>query len=373
VRGVDVLVVGGGPAGSSCARELTRAGARVCVLDRARFPRDKVCAGWVTPPVFAELEIDPDEYARGHTLQRFFGFRVGVFPNPGTTVDCGAAISFGVRRCEFDQFLLQRCGAELSLGEALRSLERVDGRWIANQAIEARIVVGAGGNFCPIAKRVLGAQLDDAVLVRAQEAELRLEAEVLAACAVDPELPELSFCSDLQGYGWAVRKGEYLNIGIGRTGCDPLPAQVESFVRHLERAHALPSCARLHLRGHAYRLYPPPQLRVADEGVLLVGDAAGLAAPISGEGIRPAVESGHLAARAIAGARSADAAAPAERYADELVRRFGPIAAAKRPSWMPPRLRAALARQLVRSPRLARSLVIDRWFLHRDLPPLAAA
>src|SRR5690606_26023348 len=54
----DVLVVGGGPGGSSCARALVRAGLDVVVLDRRRFPRDKVCAGWITPPVLATLEID---------------------------------------------------------------------------------------------------------------------------------------------------------------------------------------------------------------------------------------------------------------------------------------------------------------------------
>ena len=59
----DVLVVGGGPAGSSCARALAAAGMEVLVLDRAVFPRPKVCAGWVTPQVFTTLEIEPRDYA----------------------------------------------------------------------------------------------------------------------------------------------------------------------------------------------------------------------------------------------------------------------------------------------------------------------
>ena len=66
----DVAIVGGGPAGSSCAWALRRAGAHVIVLDAARFPRQKVCAGWVTPRVFRALELDPDEYrATGLVLQ----------------------------------------------------------------------------------------------------------------------------------------------------------------------------------------------------------------------------------------------------------------------------------------------------------------
>ena len=75
----DALVVGGGPAGSTCARALGRAGWNVVVADRARFPRDKVCAGWLTPEVFGLLELDPAEYrATGATLQDISGFRTGV-------------------------------------------------------------------------------------------------------------------------------------------------------------------------------------------------------------------------------------------------------------------------------------------------------
>ena len=54
----DVLVVGGGPAGSTCAWKLRQAGADVTVIDRATFPRDKVCAGWITPPVINALGLD---------------------------------------------------------------------------------------------------------------------------------------------------------------------------------------------------------------------------------------------------------------------------------------------------------------------------
>jgi flavin-dependent dehydrogenase len=61
----DVLIVGGGPAGSSCAWGLAPSGLRVVVLDRKAFPRDKTCAGWVRPAVVQELHIDLDDYSRG--------------------------------------------------------------------------------------------------------------------------------------------------------------------------------------------------------------------------------------------------------------------------------------------------------------------
>src|SRR5205085_1102307 len=62
---LDVLIVGGGPAGSSCAWKVRRSGLTVGVLDKQTFPRNKVCGGWITPAVLEELDIEPAEYAQG--------------------------------------------------------------------------------------------------------------------------------------------------------------------------------------------------------------------------------------------------------------------------------------------------------------------
>jgi flavin-dependent dehydrogenase len=79
----DALVVGGGPGGSTCAWALGKAGWNVVVADRARFPRDKVCAGWLTPEVFSLLNLQPAEYdGDGRTLQAITAFRTGVFDKP---------------------------------------------------------------------------------------------------------------------------------------------------------------------------------------------------------------------------------------------------------------------------------------------------
>src|SRR5205823_7702903 len=112
----DVLIVGGGPGGSACAHKLREAGADVIVMDRAAFPRDKVCAGWITPQVIADLHIGVDEYRHDRTFQPITGFRTGLVGGTGemeTTYD--RPVSFGIRRCEFDHYLLQRSGARLRL------------------------------------------------------------------------------------------------------------------------------------------------------------------------------------------------------------------------------------------------------------------
>ena len=73
----EVLIVGGGPAGSTLARVLKQTGIEVAILDKAVFPRDKICAGWVTPAVMEELEIDLEDYAAHNVLQPIHGFRTG--------------------------------------------------------------------------------------------------------------------------------------------------------------------------------------------------------------------------------------------------------------------------------------------------------
>ena len=74
----DVLIVGGGPAGSSCAWKLLGAGLDVVVLDRKSFPRDKPCAGWITPAVVESLQLDLNEYREGRVLEPIMAFVVGA-------------------------------------------------------------------------------------------------------------------------------------------------------------------------------------------------------------------------------------------------------------------------------------------------------
>ena len=103
----DAIVVGGGPAGSSCAARLVQGGAKVAVLDREEFPRTKLCAGWVTPEAMADLDLDPADYPR-----RFITFEQIVAHIKGLSFKLSSP-QHSVRRYEFDDFLLERSGAEV--------------------------------------------------------------------------------------------------------------------------------------------------------------------------------------------------------------------------------------------------------------------
>jgi geranylgeranyl reductase family protein len=356
----DALVVGGGPGGSSCARVLHQQGWNVIVADRARFPRDKVCAGWLTPAVFPLLDLDPEDYRRtGLTFQPIAAFRTGVIGAPLVDTPYSRVVSYAIRRCEFDDFLLRRSGARVMDGMAVETLRRVGDRWVINDAIEAPVVIGAGGHFCPVARHLRGGS-DRTSPVVAKEAEFPLEGR---RTNVASGVPELFFCRDLDGYGWCVRKGDYLNVGIGRRESHEFNEHVKDFAAFLERSGAVTGASDLRWRGHAYLASGAGTRLVIGDGVLLVGDAAGLAYPESGEGIRPAIESGRLAARTLVAAGGRWSRADLQPYADRMRQLYPPA------SRTPAPLRSAVAaagRLLLGSPAFTRRIVLDRWFLRRQ-------
>ena len=362
----EVLIVGGGPAGSACAWRLRQAGLDVIVADASTFPRDKVCAGWITPQVLAALGVDAQSYGRQLTFQPFRGFRVGLIgARDATYVGYDDPVSFGIRRCEFDHYLLQRADARLMLGTPVVSVHRDGGEWLVNGALRARLLVGAGGSGCPVARLLNGTGRDRPRVV-AREVESRIDASEIAALTTESDVPELFFCRDLQGYGWCVRKGEYLNVGLGRLDPRSLPAATEQFMTFLRAAGKVPPDGAPRWRGHSYVVNAAPRGRTIDEGVVLIGDAAGVADPQSGEGIRQAIESGLLAADTIVEARGQFTRRRLEPYVSRLAERFGPSPASGAIARLiPDQIKAFVAGRLLRVPAFVRRVVIDEWFLHR--------
>ncbi len=366
----DVLVVGGGPAGSACAWRLGRAGLDVIVLDKARFPRDKVCAGWITPAVIETLQLDAVAYRSDRVLQPITGFRVGQIGGEVVEARYEEPVSYGILRREFDDYLLARSGARLELGQSLTALERDGDAWIANGRVRASVVVGAGGHFCPVSRQLGNVVGRGESVVAAQEVEFALEGP--GDCAVAPETPELYFCDDLKGYAWCFRKGRYLNVGLGREDSHGLAEHVEHFIAFLRREGRLSAALPARPKGHAYLLYGHAPRTIVGEGVVLVGDAAGLAYPQSGEGIRPAIESGIMAAEVIAMSSDYSGASLA-LYEERLTERFGRRQAPEPGPLLPESLRKRLARYLLTNRWFARHVVMDRWFLHRGQPVLREA
>jgi flavin-dependent dehydrogenase len=343
---------------------------KVAVLDRAVFPRDKVCAGWITPAVVDLLALDTEQYRQSRVFQPITAFRTGLMGKAEVETRYAYPVSFGIRRCEFDHYLLQRSGARLRCGEPVSNLRRVDGRWIINDDITAPVLIGAGGHFCPVARR-LNPQHPVAPIVATLEMELTLSERDLARGNVEPDTPVLHFCEDLKGYGWCFRKGNVLNVGLGRQDSHELPRHARAYLAFLIAQQCVPDNLPMRLRGHAYLLSDSSPRQCVGDGVLLVGDAAGLADPHSGEGIRPAIESAMLAASAILAAGGRCDRDHLEPYRHQLKARFATTGHANAlAKALQPWLVRRIAHTLMRSRWFTRHVMLDRWFLGRQRPRL---
>lgn len=357
----DVLIVGGGPAGSSCAWGLRSSGLHVVILDKANFPRNKVCGGWITPWVLQALEIEAADYSPGRTMQEIRGFRVSSMGAHEVGIPCNRVISYGIRRCEFDEYLLRRSGAEIGEGSPITRIERSGGHWIINGAIKTKMLVGAGGHFCPVARYMGNTNSDEPVV--AQEIEFEMSPEQAHLCAIQAEIPELYFCPDLQGYAWCFRKGNFLNIGLGRLDQHALSQHVAHFLGFLRTTGKVAFDLPGKFAGHAYLLFGYGKRNVVGDSVMLIGDAAGLAFPQSGEGIRPAVESGLLAASVIKAAEGHYNIENLRAYPSLLKKQFGSNTFAPAMAYVPHWLRNGFAHLLLKTQWFCRRVVVENWFL----------
>lgn len=368
----DVLIIGGGPAGSTLAYSLLNSGLRIAILDKKLFPREKVCAGWVTPEVMRVLNIDLEAYAKGRVLQIIRGFKISQLGQKQLeSFYPGDPVSYGIRRIEFDDYLLQRCGAELILGEPFKNMEKTSDGWIVNDNYETKLVIGAGGHFCPVA-RVIDSKGISELAVTAQEVEFEMTSQQKQNCSIKEEVPELFFTPDLMGYGWIFRKGDYLNIGLGREDKSKLSGHVKDFCKYLSAQGKIPDNITAKYNGHAYLLYPHSAREMVKDNVLLIGDSAGLAYAKSGEGIRPAVESAILAANVIRCCKNDYSQSKLKSYNDLMQQRFGqrlpdPDFLERLPMF----IKNIAASQLMKTHWFTSKIVTDKWFLQSHQTPLS--
>jgi geranylgeranyl reductase family protein len=369
----DVIVIGGGPGGSTAAWRLARAGIRPLLLDAAVFPRVKVCAGWVTPEALAEAEVDPQTYPA--TIQAFAACRF-EFEGTGHETRWRSPASYGIVRREFDHYLLDRAraaGTDVREGARVTSVTR-EGQGIRvvseRGVFTASLVIGAGGHRCPVAWQ-FGEVSGGEEVVIAQESETRLSPDRADVLIGPWPAPELYVEPDLKGYGWYFPKRDVLNIGIGcvaGSGTDLLHRR-DALVEALRGSGRLPRDLHLEpFRGHAYVVRRRAPRRLAGDRFCLVGDAAGLARDLSGEGIGPAIRSGLLAAEAVAA--RLERGASLESYATAVVRRYGPGEAGwlgRQLAHFPDAWARRLVRAMLRTGTTRRHVVLGRVFGMREV------
>ena len=296
MRSCDVLIVGGGPAGSSAAWKLTRGGADVLVLDRERFPRLKLCAGWITPEVVRDLQMDIASYPhRFLTFDRLHVHLKGLH----LRVQC---VQHSIRRFELDAWLLERSGAPV-LQHNVHTIRAEAGGYVIDDAFRCRYLIGAGGTRCPVYRtlfRELNPRTSDLQVV-ALEHELEYDWK-------DADCHLWFFEKGLPGYSWYVPKQNgWLNVGVGamaermKTSGRDVKDHWSIFAGMLGRRLAVRAVFKP--AGYSYYLRGRVDV-VRRDNAFIAGDAAGLATRDMAEGIGPAVRSGIRAAEAILEGRS---------------------------------------------------------------------
>lgn len=288
----EVLIIGGGPAGSACAWRLKQTNVDYLILDQHIFPRFKPCAGWITPKVLKDLAFNAADYPYG--LTTFHSLQVSL---RGLTFKLPTR-QHAIRRYEFDYWLLRRSGAAFQQHK-VKSIERSADGYLVDGQFSARYLVGAGGTYCPVYRSIFktDSPKNRQSLIVAQEEEFPY------ACT--DERCWLWFFEDrLPGYAWYVPKANgYVNVGVGGKASH-LNANGDSLKNHWNRL--VEKLDRLGLvGGHDYRpeahsYYVRQDLpKIRKGNAFLVGDSAGLATIDMGEGISPAIKSGLMAAEAI--------------------------------------------------------------------------
>ena len=289
----DVIIVGGGPAGAACAWRLRQENVDCLVLDRHEFPRAKPCAGWITPEVLQDLALGLSDYPHG--LTRFTSFQVSIrgfkFKAPTR--------QYAIRRYEFDDWLLRRSGAPFRLHN-VQTITQVPDGYVVDGEFFGKYLVGAGGTHCPVCRTLF-----QPASVRGKESLIVAQEEEFPYAYSDGRCWLWFFEDGLPGYAWYVPKANgYVNVGVGGKA-EALKANGDMLKNHWNRLVEKLDRLRL-VVGHTYKpsghgYYLRQGVREPRRGnAFLLGDAAGLATLDMGEGIRPAIKSGLLAAEAIA-------------------------------------------------------------------------
>ena len=303
----DAVVVGAGPAGSATAIRLARAGARVLLADRAHFPRDKPCGGGLTGRAARELPVDVTPVVED--VVRTFEVRLGYRKRFERRSD--EPLVLMTQRRRLDAFLAEQAAAA---GAVFRDGVTVEGLTVGPDGAELRV----GGS--PVHARVLvGADGVNGRIARAAG----LGGGIVYGIALEGNGPlrdtqrgratvELGVVPG--GYGWVFPKEGHANYGVGGWAAEG--PRLREHLRRLCSEHGVDAGALSDLHGR--RLPIRRTTEVARGPVLLVGDAAGLVDPLSGDGIYEALVSARLASEAIL-AGELDAYGPA---LDEALGRF---------------------------------------------------
>lgn len=306
----DVVIVGAGPAGSTAARTLALGGARVRLLDRATFPRNKPCGGAISMRALRRFPYLPRQLAR---ISTHLISRLHLESPAGETVELQSPTpaALMIRRVEFDELLVrlaQEAGAELLEGVEITQVERTRHGIVLTRRdgakLNAPLVIAADGANSVVAKR-LG--MNPGWAASAVALDMMEESPFDSMNCADPDLLWVAYgYGKSHGYAYVFPKRSHVNVGIGyvlehyRSEIGEAPYELHKrFVASLCREGVLGGESKRQLFTPALIPVGGPLKRTVEDRVLLIGDAGGFVNGFSAEGIYYGMVSGDLAAKAL--------------------------------------------------------------------------
>jgi geranylgeranyl reductase family protein len=306
----DIAIIGAGPAGAMAAYTAAQAGLKCVLIEKETLPRYKICGGGVVGRGIARIPFDVSSVVHGQF--RSIEVRSQHDDYCATATHEQPIISM-VMRDEFDAFLVEQAlaqGAQLLAGQALQTIKLGDSLHqltTSQTTVHAKAIIAADGATSPTAK-MAGWAVDTRECIPA------LEYEVHTNSATQDRLSEsVRFDMDVVtgGYGWNFPKRKHLSLGVcalEKKGKLQLKAQYQDYVQSLQ-IHEI-----AHQSQHGYIIPIGPRTDgFVKNRVFLTGDAAGLADPMTAEGISNAIASGIAAAQALMDAKM-DCAAAEQLY-----------------------------------------------------------
>lgn len=290
----DVIVVGAGPSGASAAYLLAKSGRKVALLDKACFPRDKLCGGGLT--VRSRKAFERIYKSQWNDILEYQSAGLAFYYKKKflNSLENYQSLQF-IYRHDFDHYLVKKAqdaGAVLMENFRIHEIESQQ-RVIyekSGRSLQADFIIGADGIKSIVARQVFGQEFNRDNYAIAMETEVSRD-----QFPRDVTLPEIYYGSVKWGYGWIFPKKDKLTIGIA--GMYKHNDDIKSvFHQFLEQDLGLPT--DLPMKGY-YLPFGQYQKQLEKDQFILVGDAAGLVDPITGEGIAFALESGEMAAEAI--------------------------------------------------------------------------
>ncbi len=285
----DVIIIGGGPAGATAAFFLGESGRKVLVLEKETLPRYKPCGGAVSAHVLEQFPFSFEQVnqTRVSTISYAYGEKTVTIPFADPSLRL-------FMRGDFDAFLLNHAQVEIRQATRIAGVKESDEKVIVEtverEQFESNYLIGADGANS-VTARALGLRRQK-TMAGGIEIEASVPEETLRRYSNKPLLivGELSF-----GYIWIFPKRDHLSVGIG--GLHPRPGELQSVLERVMRRFGILIDGQTR-HGHPIPMYNQRE-PLGTKRSLLVGDAAGLVDPVTGEGIRYAIKSGRMAAEAI--------------------------------------------------------------------------